>query len=175
MEKMESINNTNAQITSASINKSEEDRKMKPQPIPCFVKASKTTKCQNVISGQKPETETDIIPHSKANQLTISQNDDETNVEHEQEYFNWQKSSETFQLENDIQKKMKCIAKRLSNQSSTSGANNSSPGHQTKEPFLNCSKCGDIFLEEIYLTDHINFVHQVKIFFFPNLIMLLLL
>jgi len=163
MEKMESINNTNAQITSASINKSEEDSKMKSQPIPCFVDASKTTKCQNIISGQKPESETEILSHSKTNQLTISQNNDESNVEHEQEYFNWQKSSETFQLENDIQKKMKCIAKRLSNQSSTSGANNSTSG-QTKEPFWNCSKCGDIFLEEIYLLDHVSNVHQVKIF-----------
>ena len=163
MEKMESINNPNAIITSALINKSEEDSKMKSQPILCFVETSKTTKRQNIISGQKPVTETDIIPHSKTNERTISQNDDKTNVEHEQEYFNWQKSSETFQLENDIQKKMKCIAKRLSNQSSTSGANNSTSGHQTKEPFLNCSKCGDIFLEEIYLLDHVNNVHQVKI------------
>jgi hypothetical protein len=162
MEKMESIHN-NAQITSALINKSEEDSKMKSQPILCLVDASKTTKCQNVIAGQKPETETDIIPNSKTNQLTISKNDDDTTLEHEQEYFNWQKSSETFQLENDIQKKMKCIAKRLSNQSSTSGANNYTSGHQTKEPFLNCSKCGDIFLEEIYLLDHVNNVHQVKI------------
>jgi hypothetical protein len=166
MEKMESINNPNAIITSALINKSEEDRKMKSQPILCFVEASKTTNCQNVISGQKFESENKNLSHSKPNQLTISKNDDDTTLEHEQEYFNWQKSSETFQLENDIQKKMKCIAKRLSNQSSTSGANNSTSGHQTKEPFLDCSKCGDIFLEEIYLTDHVNNVHQVKIFFF---------
>jgi len=163
MEKMESINNPTILITSALINKSEEDRKMKSQPNLCFVEASKTTKCQNIISGQNFESETEILFHSKANQLTSCKNDDETNVEHEQEYFNWQKSSETFQLENDIQKKMKCIAKRLSNQSSTSGANNSTSGHQTKELFLNCSKCGDIFLEEIYLTDHVNNVHQVKI------------
>jgi hypothetical protein len=163
MKKMESISNTKAIIYSASIIKSEEDSKMKLQPIPCFVDASKTTKCQNAISGQKFESETDIIPNSKPNQLTISQNDDESNVEHEQEYFNWQKSSETFQLENDIQKKMKCIAQRLSNQSSTSGANNSTSG-QTKEPVLSCSKCEDIFLEEIYLSDHLNSVHQVKIF-----------